>query len=372
MTLRKSSRPPLPSLICICSVTVVVAACGRLREPHTPSPTQAPISPPSPTLGPSNTLVSPGRPLDPFEQAQVLGRGVNFGNALEAPHEGEWGIVLEDRFFDLAQAGGFQTIRLPVRWSAHADAQPPYKIDQAFFERVDWAIANATRRGLNIVVNMHHYEELMSRPADHRARFIALWRQIAERYRDQPHSMVFELCNEPNGMSSAQWNRIAQEALDAVRSTNPTRNIIIGGTDWNSVHGLMDLVLPDSDTHLIATFHYYLPFEFTHQGAEWVNGSSAWLGTQWLGTQDDKSRISHDLDRAMNWSQANRRPVWLGEFGAYRKADMESRLRWTSYIAREAERREISWAYWEFGADFGVYDRSRNAWNDPLLEALIP
>jgi endoglucanase len=32
----------------------------------------------------------------------------------------------------------------------------------------------------------------------------------------------------------------------------------------------------------------------------------------------------------------------------------------------------MSWAYWEFGAGFGVYDREQNRWNDALLRALVP
>jgi endoglucanase len=135
---------------------------------------------------------------------------------------------------------------------------------------------------------------------------------------------------------------------------------------------LMDLKLPEDDRHIIATFHYYLPFEFTHQGAEWVAGSEAWLGREWKGNGSEKASISFNLDRVTQWSKDNNRPVWLGEFGAYSKADMDSRVRWTSYLARDAEKHQINWAYWEFGAGFGVYDLPQNTWRQPLLEALVP
>ena len=39
-------------------------------------------------------------------------------------------------------------------------------------------------------------------------------------------------------------------------------------------------------------------------------------------------------------------------------------------LAREAEARGFSWAYWEFGAGFGVYDREKKEWREPLLKAL--
>jgi endoglucanase len=50
---------------------------------------------------------------------------------------------------------------------------------------------------------------------------------------------------------------------------------------------------------------------------------------------------------------------------------MESRIRWTTAVAREAEARGWSWAYWEFGAGFGVYDREQRQWHEGLKNALL-
>jgi endoglucanase len=358
---------------------LLLSACAAAPTPlPTASPTVGPTA--VPTLAPTATAAptpKPTRgpapaPVDAFEHLKQLGRGVNFGNALEAPNEGEWGMTLEERFFDLVKEGGFNTIRLPTRWSSHALTDAPYTIDEAFFERVDWAVDNATQRGLNIVVNMHHYEELMTAPDGNRERFVAIWRQIAQRYADRPASVLFELCNEPNAMSTGAWTKLFTEALAAVRESNPTRTVVIGGVDWNSIKGLEELKLPENDRHLIATFHYYAPFQFTHQGAEWVKDSGPWLGTEWKGNGSDRAYVDFDLAKAQQWSRANERPVWMGEFGAYSKADMPSRGRWTAYVAREAERRGFAWSYWEFGAGFGVYDRAVAQWVAPIKEALIP
>jgi endoglucanase len=76
-------------------------------------------------------------PLDPFAQAKRLGRGVNLGNALDAPKEGEWGVTLQEDFFSIIREGGFDTVRLPIKWSAHAETDAPYAIDPAFFARTD-------------------------------------------------------------------------------------------------------------------------------------------------------------------------------------------------------------------------------------------
>src|SRR5258705_9206378 len=103
---------------------------------------------------------------DVFVLNKKLGRGINLGNALEAPKEGEWGVTLKAEYFKEIKSAGFATVRLPVRWSAHAQAAP-YTIDAAFFGRVDWAIDQAMANRLNIIVNVHHYGEMDTKPDEH-------------------------------------------------------------------------------------------------------------------------------------------------------------------------------------------------------------
>jgi len=298
---------------------------------------------------------------------------VNLGNALEAPTEGEWGMVLQEGYFRLVKEAGFDSVRIPIRWSAHASLTPPYTIEAACLERVDWAVEQAIQNDLQAVINVHHYEEIFKDPSAHQARLLALWDQIATHYKDFPSNLVFEILNEPNNkLTKRLWNDLLVQALATIRQTNPDRNIIIGPGEWNSLENLNDLALPEDDRHIIVTFHYYQPFHFTHQGAEWAAGSEAWMGTTWERTPDQENALENDLDRAAKWAEKNGRPLYLGEFGAYSKADMDSRIRWTEAVARQAEARGMSWAYWEFGAGFGIYDRQLEIWITPLLNALIP
>jgi len=312
---------------------------------------------------------------DPFFRGlkPTLGRGVNLGNALEAPKEGEWGVTLKEEYFELIQSAGFESVRIPVRWSAHAESSPPYRIDPRFFVRVDWAVRQALSRRLRPLVNMHHYDEIMEKPDEHRARFLALWEQISRHYKDYPAALWFELLNEPHGKLTAQkWNGLLAEAIGVVRRTNATRKIVVGPAGWNGIGELDNLELPKDDRDLVVTFHYYSPFQFTHQGASWVGGQSqAWLGTKWMGTKAEKHAVVRDLDKAITWAVKHRRPIYLGEFGAYSKAELESRARWTRFVAAEAMRRKIGFAYWEFCSGFGVYDADRGQWVRPLKEALL-
>jgi endoglucanase len=280
---------------------------------------------------------------------------------------------LREEYFQLIAEAGFDSVRIPIRWSAHAALTEPYTIEPAFFERVDWAVDHALSRGLLVVINVHHYEEIVQNPAQHTDRLLALWQQIAEHYQEYPAELLFEVLNEPHeNLTSKMWNELLKEAIDTIRETNPNRTIVVGPADWNAISALDRLELPAEDRRLIVTVHYYQPFRFTHQGAEWVSGSEAWLGTTWQGTSSEEKAVARDLDQAARWAEANNRPIYVGEFGAYSKADMESRALWTGYVARQAEERGMSWAYWEFCAGFGVYDRSKREWNEQILEALIP
>ena len=351
--LRHTRLPNYIACLVLCLCALLAASCQPIRPP---TPTES---------APSAT--------DIFALNQRLGRGVNLGNALEATYEGEWGLVLQEDYFRLIAEAGFTSIRVPIRWSAHAADQPPYTLDEPFLQRVDWVVQQALANHLLVVINMHHYEEMMQDPDGHRARFLGIWQILAEHYQDQPPEVLFELLNEPNtNLLAYRWNAMLQEAIATIRASNPTRALIVGPINWNNINDLVNLELPAADHNLIVTFHFYEPFAFTHQGAEWVNGSDLWLGTTWEGTDAERRQILTLFDKAAAWATKHQRPLFLGEFGAYRKADLTSRARWTAFIARRAEERSISWAYWEFGAGFGVYDRSRNAWNEEILRALVP
>lgn len=305
-------------------------------------------------------------------------RGINMGDMLEAPNEGEWGLFVQEEYFDLVKDAGFDFVRLPVRWSAHPDESWSdmsgtafFTIDPAFFARVDEVVTWTLERDLTVIIDFHHFEEMMVEP--HEERFLFIWKQIAEHYKDYPPQVLFELLNEPTDKITAPlWNIYVHDALKVIRESNPTRDVIFGPVNWNAYDWVTTLDVPN-DPHVIVTFHYYEPFEFTHQGAEWVGEQSqAWLGEIWPNNEERKREITRDFDLVAEWAQRHNVRILLGEFGAYSKADMESRVRWTEFVRSEAERHGFAWAYWEFASGFGVYDPDEKLWREDLLKALIP
>jgi len=346
-------------------IVLMMTACSD--QPTAPEETapvdEWPFDPPS------------SEPLDPFAMNSKIGRGLNIGNALEAPVEGEWGFVIKDEYLQAIAAAGFNSIRLPVTWSAHTEGAA-CDIDPLFFERVDHVVETALSHGLVVILNNHHFDALNENPSAFRDCLLKIWEQMSFHYKDYPDELFFEILNEPHGEfnnRASLWHDLLRDALTVIRKTNPYRMVVIGPIDWNSVHSIPTLQLPEEDRGIIVTFHYYEPFHFTHQGADWVgDDADSWLGTPWVGSIEERQDIAEAFDSAVTWAQTHNRPLFLGEFGAYSRADENSRYRWTDAVARSAEKRNISWTYWEFGAGFGVYDREKDEWRPLLLKALIP
>lgn len=309
-----------------------------------------------------------------FDFNKKLGRGVNLGNALDAPEEGAWGVTLEAEYFELIAQQGFSNVRIPIRWSAinRAADNSPYEINETFFQRVDWAIDNAIKNKLFPIINIHHYNELFEAPEEHKARFIAIWEQISARYQNKSDSLVFEILNEPHGnLLPSMWNQYFREALSRIRVTNPERMVIIGSAEYGGISGLSALDIPDTDSNLIATVHYYSPFHFTHQGAEWVDGADDWKDIRWNNFEHEQNAIRSDFDIIKSFSERNNIPIYMGEFGAYSKADETSRALWTTVCARLMEEYGFSWAYWEFCSGFGIYDSEYKTFRTKLVDALL-
>ena len=306
----------------------------------------------------------------------LLGRGVNLGNALDAPSEGEWGVTLKEEYFDIIKQAGFNSVRLPVRWSTHAMTEKPYTIDPNFMSRVDWAVNCALSRKLPIILNIHHYNETYIDPNGHKERYLALWKQIAEHFKGCPDILLFELMNEPrNKLDEFVWNTYMKESLALVRQSNPNRTIVVGPSHDNIIPYLKFLDIPKDDRNIIVTVHYYFPLEFTHQGADWITKGdpNTWMGTKWTGTDAEKKAVTDQFDIAAAWGKENNRPMNLGEFGSYKKADMESRVRWTKFLADTAVQRGMSFDYWEFCAsEFGLYDQQTKSFRKELLGAVAP
>ncbi|WP_022696506.1 glycoside hydrolase family 5 protein [Euryhalocaulis caribicus] len=327
---------------------LAVAACGAEFAPDV---SEAPVAP------------TASRAEFPVQ------RCVNLANALNAPVEGDWGYAITQGDLQTIADGGFDTVRVLIDWHSHALEAAPYTVDPERFARIDEVIAQAFEADLNVIIDMHSYTDMKDRPDFHAPRVLAIWRQIGERYRDYPDSLIFEPVNEPiRKLSGEKWFALAEELVDAIRETNPARTIILGGDDWSSVEGLMRLRLPD-DPYLVATFHYYEPFDFTHQGASWFKNAPP-VGTG-FGASHEIEAVQHDIAKAQDWAERNRTPVFLGEFGPIRHGETADRAVWTKTVREAAEAGGMGWCYFDFTAGFDIYDSDAGDWVAPVHAALM-
>ena len=308
-----------------------------------------------------------------------MGPGINFGNMLEAPQEGDWGLRAETSYIGAAWKAGFRTVRLPVRWSNHADPGFPYAIDPVFMARVEMAVDALLAQGFHVVLNMHHHRqidgdaldpgEFAVDPAVLEARFVGMWSQIASRFAARNERLMFELYNEPHGRLSVQaWNELLSNTLQAVRISNPDRLVVVSPASHSNTSALGRLSLPN-DRNLLVTFHHYEPFSFTHQGAAWVTPTYP-VGVTCCSAEQTAA-IDSAVLQAKAWSNVSGYPVLLGEFGSYSAADLPSRLAYTRAVRAVAQSQQIPWVYWEFASSFGVFDPATDQFRPELTAALL-
>jgi endoglucanase len=131
-------------------------------------------------------------------------RGVNLGNYLEAPPGQNWGARYSAEDFEYIKDEGFDHVRIPIGWHHFTGPAPEYQLRDSIFEKVDFMVREASQRGLNIMINVHHFDAFTSNPAKERARFLAIWRQIAEHYAAASEGVVYEVLNEPKDAADTE------------------------------------------------------------------------------------------------------------------------------------------------------------------------
>jgi len=322
-----------------------------------------------------DTPPDPGLTYTPAPAAQprvgptlTVGKCINLSNTLEPPTEGAWGGSFDDTDMQIIRDAGFQTVRIPVRWSSHALTSPPYTIDPIFLARVHHVVDLAKAAGLNVMLNMHHYDELFADPSAHRERFAALWRQIAASFASEPKSVWFELLNEPHDkLTDANLQETLAPALAAVRATNPARPVIIGGQNWSGLASLDTVWMPD-DPNVVPTFHYYDPFQFTHQGANWMEHAPPFGRV--YGTAADKALLDRDLAQVKAYMTRTGRVPILGEYGAQDdpRLPVAQRIRYYHTISSAFASAGIQSCLWGYRSGFAI--RQGDHWVPGMVEAI--
>lgn len=305
-----------------------------------------------------------------FKQNEKLGRGVNI-IGYDPLWKDNTKARMKDIHFKLLKEAGFNNVRIVISPFKFSMNDSTFTINPSFFTTLDWAIKTALKNDLMVIVDFHEHNAMQKDPLGTKPKLLAMWSQIAEHCKKYPKEVLFEIANEPN-MKPEVWNQIHSEAYAILRKSNPKRTLIIGTINGNQIKFLQDLTLPESDRNIIVAIHYYSPIQFTHQGAPWSVKNKDLSGITWTATNAEMKAVNDDFEIAQQWSKKHKRPLTLGEFGAYEKADMASRVNWTNYVARQAEKNGWSWSYWQFDSDFILFNMQSQTWVEEIKNALIP
>ena len=301
-----------------------------------------------------------------------IGPCINLGNTLEvgrANRLGDGAITAAD--FQRIRAAGFDTVRIPARFDDRSLAKPPYTIEPAWLDQVQKTVDQALHEGLKVILDSHHFAPIHTDPLAAQPWHTAVWAQIAPRFKDYPTDRLwFELENEPHDkFDDSNLRAVLDPALAAVRKSNPTRPVIIGGQKWSGIDSLATLTLPD-DPNVYPTFHYYDPFDFTHQGASWVAPNIPPVGRQY-GTQADARLLETDVAKIKAYAARTDLMPFMGESGAYEAhIPLAQRVAYTRAVHDAFVPAGIPVCQWAYANTFPFYDRKAGQWLPGMRGAL--
>jgi endoglucanase len=339
------------------------------------------------------------RNLTSIQLSQQMSPAWNVGNSLDAsPNETNWGNPLvNQQLLNAVKAAGFKTVRLPVSWNQHADAEG--NIDPTWMARVTEVVGYARNAGLYVVLNSHHEQSWLiptyAHQAKANARLAKLWTQIADNFKNDDDYLLFAGTNEvmvagdygpPTAEYTAVQNGFNQVFVSTVRATggnNAKRHLVVQGFNTNIDFTCNGFIKPtDPAPHrLFLEVHYYDPFNFAlnDKGAIWQWGAIAtdpaltdtWANEAHVDSQFQKLKARF-VDAGM--------PVLMGEYGAILKSEVDPagiyRTYWTKYVTKAAYRHGIVPVWWDNGYDanhqFGLFNRATGAQVFPdLVKAIV-
>lgn len=336
-------------------------------------------------------------------QAQVpFHRGVNLTQWFQAPSAGQIQFTrFTKKDFENIKSLGCDVIRLPVNLHAMTNGAPDYTLDPLLFKFLDQAVAWSEELNIYLILDNHSFDAAADTQPEVQDILVKVWTQLATHYEDRGPYLLYEVLNEPHGITDDVWGSIQQSVIDGIRAHDTEHYIVVGGTNYNSYATLVNLPVYDDDK-LIYTFHFYDPFLFTHQGAGWVSPSlvplanipfpyrpfsmpslpsefqGTWIQSAYNNYVNDGtlSRVKQLLDVAIDFRASRNVPVYCGEFGVFiPNSDPTERVAWYEEIRSYLNEHDIPWTMWDYTGGFGVFEPNSSELfeydlNVPLLEAL--
>ena len=253
-------------------------------------------------------------------------------------------------------AQGVNVIRLPIRWER---IQPAIftPLDPAELARLQATVTAAKAVGLCVLIDVHNYAKyygtIMGGNTQLQNAFVDLWVRIDAAFPDAT-ATAYDLMNEPNYMSIAEWAALSKRTLAKLRSKNSTHLIFIGGGRWSGAH---DWFTPQADgtSNAEAFKNLHDPLNRTilevHQYA-----NKYYSGTTF------ECLVPETFDpiftRLTAWAKENNQFLFLGEFGTATTPECLATLDHYFPLMQDSVWR--GWTYWASGRWWNNYAFSLN------------
>jgi endoglucanase len=315
-----------------------------------------------------------------FRRASGLDKGISISWL-----EQTWnaGILDTDEIkktdYALLKKLGFKSIRLPVAFEYFEDRQIPL---QKVFSHIDAIVKQCNLYGLKLVIVYHYGNINDNNYVSETQKTINLWQILAKRYQNvSADNLFFEVYNEPPHMDPQRWKDAAYNIVTAIRKIDRERTLLVGASNFNSIYELSRFVRL-ADENIIYTFHFYEPFFFTHQGAEWIGDQVSTTGVPFPYVRgknfpplnpkakntpgeshyneypkDGNEQSIHDkLQIVKNWANHYGVPIICSEYGVYNKyADLDSRCNYIKAMRRQLKAQNIPGMLWDYNTNFSIF-----------------
>lgn len=332
-----------------------------------------------------------------------MGVGINLGNTFEAcgdginknggvrAYETAWGspVITKEMIEGYAKCG-FGVLRIPVAWSNLMGDN--YTISKELMDRVKQVTQWTVDSGMYAIVNIHWdsgwWEKFPSDKENCMKKYIRIWEQISEGFKDFDGRVMFESLNEEgcwndvwnrygggtNGKSDAYGllNEINQKFVDIVRSSggnNKNRHLLIAGyaTDIDLTCDKLFKMPNDPKNRCALSIHYYTPATFCilEKDESWGKAKTTW------GSSKDKKELAKYMDMLKTNYVDKGIPVIMGEYGVAKGNKTAEVVRlFISSVAKAAKDRNICPVLWDTPNNF--YDRKNcKFYDEELLKGII-
>ena len=308
-------------------------------------------------------------------------KGVNLGGWLsQCDHTKErYDGFIRKEDIEKISSWGADHVRLPIDYDLLETDDGTPKDDG--FKYIDDAVRWCREYGLNMIIDLHktagysfdkgENESGFFESKELQERFYSLWERIAKRYGNYSDRICFELLNEVTDKSFCEaWNRVAKSCIERIRKIAPDTVILVGGYWNNSPEAVKDLD-PPYDDKVVYNCHCYDPLDFTHQGAQWVDGMKPDFRIRYSECGLSAEYFAERFKEASETAAKYNTVLYCGEYGVIENAEPEDIIEWYKAIHSAFEQMGICRATWSYKEmNFGLSDERLSGFIDELIKYL--